>query len=253
MVPSPIVFGVTTAITIANEIAKRAYERERTNSFLDEINSGYFQPQGLYCFFMTYKPGSDSASTPMDISSTIAKYTSPGQGSFKTHLRNQKKSDGTTHGEMQLPLAAPVVYPALDHASEAQKGGWYKSSAGFVTDYMDRRAQATFADENPDSALATRPLFASSLGHPAAMTKDKVREKSRDLTGRRSKERRQGPLSMALGALMGAAGKGDSGGAQGAQGGARKGKGPIGMMKRALKPVCDFLDMVDWGEANVCI
>ncbi|KJK63850.1 hypothetical protein P875_00064666 [Aspergillus parasiticus SU-1] len=71
---------------------------------------------------------------------------------------------GKTHGLIELPEAAPLVYPDLDRAAaramegngrEAEKTREKMKSAGaWVQDYMDRKAQASYEAKNPGSSLA---------------------------------------------------------------------------------------------------
>ncbi|MCJ1445879.1 MAG: hypothetical protein MMC23_006384 [Stictis urceolatum] len=168
-IPSPTLNAVVTAVQVSEQVARRTYERARTNSFLDEMNRAWLQPQGLFALVLTYRPSSAAASVPMDLSSTIAKLA-PGeeQGVFKSQFKKIRGSDGRVQGEAQLPPAAPLIYPALDRASQEQKG-WWASKSAFVTDYMDRRAQAVYASENPGSKLGMQPEFASKWGHPDAV------------------------------------------------------------------------------------
>ena len=53
-VPMASVQAASTAITVADFIAKEAYTRSRTNTFMVEMNERYFKPQGLYCLMVTY-------------------------------------------------------------------------------------------------------------------------------------------------------------------------------------------------------
>jgi len=76
---------------------------------------------------------------------------------------------GQAFGEMELPEAAPLVFPALDkvHNPDANK---IKKGLNLVHDYNDRRAQYEYNQRNPDSALALpedqKPSFSSSLADP---------------------------------------------------------------------------------------
>ena len=87
-------------------------------------------------------------------------------------------SSGKTYGDLELPEAAPLIFPALDQlaASTTEEGvkkqNKMKSSQKFVADYFDRRAQAKYATENPNSSLAQSPSAGftsrySDPNHPA--------------------------------------------------------------------------------------
>ena len=110
-----------------------------------QINDAYFRPQGLFCLIMTYQPAKPNAPVAtFDLQNTLAK-TVPGEDAdwarkFKSSFA---PSQGTTEGAMQMPEAAPLVYPQLDAAGEGEKKNVFKRGSAFVTDYFDRRAQAT--------------------------------------------------------------------------------------------------------------
>jgi len=114
---------------------------------------------------MTHKPDERTESRPMDISSSIFK-----AATHKTsRLGNFRNSAGETRGEIELPEAAPLVFPALDQVADSGNtiGGKTKFSKT-VGDYFDRRIQAKYIQENPDSSLATAstPQFASRFSDP---------------------------------------------------------------------------------------
>ena len=92
---------------------------------------------------MSYKPNA-SVATTFDLTSTIIKATTPSDSAWKQKLKALNKSAATTHGEVEMPEAAPLIYPTLDQASDAQKEGFFARKKNFVVDYYDRRAQATF-------------------------------------------------------------------------------------------------------------
>ena len=120
------------------------YGRYRNNRFLAAINDAFFKPQGLYCLIMTYKPSAPNRpSAAFDLRSTVAKAVAGPEDTWNSKLKSKMApTQGTTQGAAQMPIAAPLVYPHLDGASEATKQSWMKRSQAFVADYMDRRAQA---------------------------------------------------------------------------------------------------------------
>src|SRR5689334_8135284 len=80
---------------------------------------------------------------------------------------------------MSLPESAPLIYPALDAAAAAavsndtalpeKKQNKLKSSQEFIASYLDRRAQAAYAGQHPDSKLVSPPSekkFASRFSDP---------------------------------------------------------------------------------------
>ncbi|KAK6001229.1 hypothetical protein QM012_002560 [Aureobasidium pullulans] len=163
---------VSMAITAATTAAMEVQGRYKTNRFLDKINKEFFMAKGLFCLVLTWNPDTDEARTAVDFNGMAAKVMNKQNGNFMTSLR---KSNGKTHGEFQWPETAPLIYPGLDAltSTSSQNAQSTKSSLKkkrqFVEDYMDRRAQAKFAKENPDSALAAgpKPEFASRFADPS--------------------------------------------------------------------------------------
>jgi hypothetical protein len=88
-------------------------------------------------------------------------------------------SSGKTYGDFSFPDAAPLVFPALDELAAAtgedaeKQKGRLRRIGNFADNYMDRRAQAKYQGENPDSLLSQgpKPKFTSryaDLNHPAS-------------------------------------------------------------------------------------
>ena len=144
----------------------------RTNKYIDTMNDKVFKPRGLYAMIMTYKPTSSSASEVVDLNSTITQAittrATPATGTAHSLAQKFKQSSGQTHGDLQLPAAAPLIFPALDALPDTQKESAFQKSGAFLGDYFDRRAQAKFEVENPDSKLnvAPRKDFASRFSDP---------------------------------------------------------------------------------------
>ncbi|KAG9527764.1 hypothetical protein KCU93_g4893, partial [Aureobasidium melanogenum] len=163
---------VSMAITAATTAAMEVQGRYMTNKSLDKMNKGFFMPKGLFCLVLTWNPDTDEARTAVDFNGMAAKVMNAQHGSFMTSLR---KSNGKTYGEFQWPETAPLIYPGLDalasipgQSSSSTKSSLQKKRR-FVEDYMDRRAQAKFAKNNPNSALAAgpKPEFASRFADPS--------------------------------------------------------------------------------------
>ncbi|KAF7873981.1 hypothetical protein EAF04_002653 [Stromatinia cepivora] len=173
-VPGPITMGVSIATQFAVGVAMELQARSRTNTFLDRMNNEFFMPRGLYCLILTYKPESSATHASVDITKAIASSLDDTTTGFKKTLKNIKLSSGTTYGELEMPEAAPLIFPALDQIAEvegsenAQKSNKFKDSGKFVTDYFDRRAQAKYAMQNPNSSLTTpKPQFLSRYSDPS--------------------------------------------------------------------------------------
>jgi hypothetical protein len=129
------------------------------------MNETLFKPHGLYAMLMTYKPGSSDASVPLDINTNIVKSVFARQGGDRSQFRT---ASGKTHGEIELPESAPLIFPALEAADPEQKKNAFKRAAAFVSDYQDRRAKAQFEYNNPGSALNLGPKeeFSSIFADP---------------------------------------------------------------------------------------
>ncbi|KAL6720248.1 hypothetical protein ACLMJK_002169 [Lecanora helva] len=180
--------------------------RHRVNTFLDEINNTFFRPRGLYAMLMTYKPTRHSwTSAPTDITQSIAKSADP-EGLSHKFTNNLKFSGGKSHTEIEIPKAAPLIFPALDAAVDdanpetaAKKENAFKKSGKFIGEYMDHRAQAEYNYDNPNSSLSVpegKPFASrySDPNHPAnsgslisLVTGGKVDPRAR--------RRRRGPIS----------------------------------------------------------
>ncbi|KAI4854256.1 hypothetical protein E4T44_00295 [Aureobasidium sp. EXF-8845] len=162
---------VSMAITAATTAAMEVQGRYKTNRFLDKINKEFFMPKGLFCLVLTWNPETSDARSAVDFEAMAAKVMK-NDGKPMTSLR---KSNGKTYGEFQWPEMAPLIYPDLhdlaaasDETEKAKRSSLQKKRQ-FVEDYMDRRAQAKFAMENPNSALAAgpKPQFTSRFSDPS--------------------------------------------------------------------------------------
>ncbi|KAH8693884.1 hypothetical protein BGW36DRAFT_463516 [Talaromyces proteolyticus] len=188
---------VTTVAQIAASAAKEVQSRSRHNTYLDRVNQEVFMPRGLVAVVMKFKPdsqlvqggsqsqgllgniggifGSMVSSERLDLSQAAVKVSQTGQipaTKIQKFRQNMHVASGVTRGEIELPDAAELVFPNLDYvASQPSVGAKakLKSANKFVQDYLDRRAQAKYAADNPGSALTSYvPKFASKLSDPTA-------------------------------------------------------------------------------------
>ncbi|KAJ5573484.1 uncharacterized protein N7459_007911 [Penicillium hispanicum] len=196
--------GITTMVTgaVVQTVAGTAWEvqhRHRANTFLDRANRDFFMPRGLYAMVIAFKdeiPGeqggplnaqSQRLGQPLfsretidinqpvgrskfDITSTVAKYNTPNHPEItkaKQRIKGLRLASGQTHGEIELPEAAPLVYPDLDEvAARAMEGEAKSESAGprdklkgagtWVQDYLDRKSQASFVSARFHALISTR-------------------------------------------------------------------------------------------------
>ncbi|RAH64411.1 uncharacterized protein BO66DRAFT_361146 [Aspergillus aculeatinus CBS 121060] len=170
---TPLPFAISTAISVAimvaTDVAIEAQSRYRQNKALDKLNQEFFRPRGLYCLVMTWDATASGARTNMDINTTI-QGTMDGQGRMSHRFQS---SSGVTNG-IESIQTAELIFPGLDFlamASKDEQAGFKKKmerGKQFLDDYLDRRAQAKFLAENPDSHLtqAGKPEFASKYADP---------------------------------------------------------------------------------------
>lgn len=171
--PLMIGFPVSFAVQFASNTGKEMQRRYRTNTYLDAVNDRLFKPHGLYCMMITYKPSqSNKKVVQVDHASTATERASRGEeAAEKKGKRFLNTEAAKSHGELSIPEAAPLIFPALDAAADAASGQedqQFKSYRAYINDYLDRRRQAKFAAQNPDNPLATLPEkpFASKYADP---------------------------------------------------------------------------------------
>ena len=179
--PDILVGLAVQAVQIAAGVGQEIQERYRTNKFLDQANRNIFMPKGLFALIVTCKPGkSDQAEVStetIDIGATaMVKYggaldqaesTADSNerleeqrnkvDEMKEKMKRLRIASGAT-SEAEIPITcAPLIFPALDAIVDAsnQEGldgegvatnikTKAKASSKFVSDYFDRRAQATY-------------------------------------------------------------------------------------------------------------
>ncbi|BDD63681.1 hypothetical protein MPDQ_000598 [Monascus purpureus] len=171
--PSVTGMAVSIAIQIATDIAIAADGRQRTNTFFAKMNKEFFIPRGLFCLVMTWNPELvDAPSMTVDVNSIISQTTNASNAGTLARLRNRfKSSDGKGYGNI-FPEVAPLVFPDLDKLVTDQdaekKLSKMKKTKAFVEKYKDKRAQAKFIAENPNSQLnqGPKPTFTSRYADP---------------------------------------------------------------------------------------
>ena len=96
---------------------------------------------------MTNRPQREAPAEPLDISQSIAKFTVPAETKMKRQLRDLRTSNGIICGEVEVPAAAPLVFPELDAAagvdgSDGTKQNPLKKSSKAINNYIEKRAEA---------------------------------------------------------------------------------------------------------------
>lgn len=136
----------STAIKLAAGAAMELQRRQRTNSFLDEVNERLFKPRGIYAMVMSFKPEQKRPidAVSLDVESLILKREQSNSGTFIGAL---KVGAGTTYGDIELPESTPLQFPDLDKAvasGDTEKSAKLKTAGKCLADYYDRRAQALY-------------------------------------------------------------------------------------------------------------
>ncbi|CAG8958235.1 hypothetical protein HYFRA_00000589, partial [Hymenoscyphus fraxineus] len=175
LTPSLIAKGASVAVRVTAGVAIAAQRASRSHSFLDRMNKEYFQPRGLYCLVITYKPDSSKSHAPLDISRSLG--PSGPVSEIHTAMRKLRVSSSTINGQLEMPEAAPLIFPHLDALAngttkeDLEKSHKITSTKAFVADYMDRRAQARFTGQNPGTTLpGEQPSFVSRYADPNSST-----------------------------------------------------------------------------------
>ncbi|KAE8317130.1 hypothetical protein BDV41DRAFT_573233 [Aspergillus transmontanensis] len=175
-IPSATATAIGFVIQVVAGTARELQSRHRKNTFLDRVNQDLLMPRGLYAMIMSFKDQQEgllrglSGATgqalftkkELDINETVEKYSNPdpNMSKFKKGLKNVRLVSGKTHGELELPEAAALLYPHLDRAAaEAAQGETgmrdkLKYAGEWVNDYLDRRAHAHCEAQHPGTALA---------------------------------------------------------------------------------------------------
>ncbi|KIV79222.1 hypothetical protein PV11_06792 [Exophiala sideris] len=162
-IPSMAVQVSALALGVGLEIASKQFMKYQTNKYLDKMNEEIFKPRGLYTAIMTFGPGSFQAGEVVDVNNNVVKSFGDRIGIKSERFRT---SSGKTYGDVELPEAAPLVFPKLDELPDHQRNN-KMNKTGFLDDYLDRRAQAKFDQDNPGSRLVvSRPEFVSKWSDP---------------------------------------------------------------------------------------
>lgn len=117
------------------------------------MNNEFFKPRGLYCLIMTYNPESNATHATVDITHSVNSSIPASSSVIQRTLNSMHLSSGNTHSALEIPEAAPLIFPPpLDGGIRIPNP--LKSSQKFVANYFDKRAQVKYASENPPKPLA---------------------------------------------------------------------------------------------------
>lgn len=173
-VPEPFTIMISLAVKKAADAASELHSRSKTNRFLDRVNDSFFAPRGLVALVMTWKPSQkDDMFAQVEFDTMQSSITKASDGSKSRRLF--ESSSGAT--SFEWPTTAPLVFPVLDELADAEnddgaqakKQSAVKRGGKFVGEYMDKRARAKWAGENPDSNMANaagKEKFSSRYADP---------------------------------------------------------------------------------------
>lgn len=196
LTPGVISLAVMTAMQVAAHANRAVQTRQKANHFLDCMNEEMFVPAGLYAMVIKYKqdlnPNRSDHFTPLGhnfgigtekinltASHAIAKVNrtvpDPTSRALSHHMQDLRLTSSTTRGTVELPEAAPLIFPYLDRAIDLNGTGGLPPNAVqdhgvFLQDYQDRRLQALSGMDKPSNGLALsedKRSFDSKLADPA--------------------------------------------------------------------------------------
>ncbi|ETS07092.1 hypothetical protein M419DRAFT_5319 [Trichoderma reesei RUT C-30] len=182
-VPEPITIAVSIAAQVGTQVSLQAHSRSKTNTFLNKMNAEFFRPLGLIAVILTWKPSrAGEVVTQATFDEALEQATQhasgPGTGAASSFNNKMQASHGTT--SFEWPESAPLVFPTLDKLANTPGGRQAVEDAGkkpnglkrgmnFAMEYMDKRSQAQWANEHPESRLAQlneKPGFHSRYADP---------------------------------------------------------------------------------------
>ncbi|KAJ5239495.1 hypothetical protein N7468_004114 [Penicillium chermesinum] len=174
--PEVIVMGVAAAVQAGAWVANKGYVRGKTNNVMDKYNRELFAPHGLFCMIMKYEPELKEPKNPSrlkHLASLAVNGSSNGGGS--AWMRNPVSGESQGPGGL-LTAVAPLIYmdnrrdhkqylsespsessdsrksdPAGGKTSTKEKA---KKAFDSFSDYLDRRARATYVSENGNDVLS---------------------------------------------------------------------------------------------------
>ncbi|OJJ29661.1 hypothetical protein ASPWEDRAFT_177402 [Aspergillus wentii DTO 134E9] len=168
-------FAVGVAMQIATTTAITMEGRRRSNNFFDVANRDIFMPRGLFCLVMTWNPDIDDPHVIYGLDEAIDKAMPKAGGGFEKLKHKYAKSSGESHANQFFAEIAPLEFPDLDRLGDAKTKEKHKTfkehtQAKYerVSAYKDKREQAKFNADHPDSALThgPKPEFSSRYADP---------------------------------------------------------------------------------------
>ena len=108
---------------------------------------------------MKYDPEENASDERVDMSSTIMKSLFAPNSRTKDQMRKLQTASAKTYGEVEMPEAAPLIFPGLDHVEDIDENGkpkrGFKKTGEFIANYYDKQAQVRYV--GPLSAFLQCP------------------------------------------------------------------------------------------------
>jgi hypothetical protein len=124
-----------------------------------------FSNHMVYALAMAYQPDSDDLVQDVNMNTNVLTSIASREVGHKSRFAN---AHGTTKREIEIPEPAPLIFPELDALPENEKENVFKRSGKRLGDYFERRAQAKFEKQHPESKLNIHQesYFASRFSDP---------------------------------------------------------------------------------------
>ncbi|KAH6609094.1 hypothetical protein Trco_002440 [Trichoderma cornu-damae] len=183
-VPEPVTIAVSIAAQVTTQVSLQVHSRSKTNTFLNKMNAEFFRPLGLIVVLMTWKPSrAGDVVTQATFDASLERATQNASGPRPGVVGEFNNKMQASHGitDFEWPESAPLVFPTLDKLAGTPEGRQAVADAGkkqpnsvmrsmiFAMDYVDKRSQAQWASEHPESRLAqlgVKPEFHSRYADP---------------------------------------------------------------------------------------
>ncbi len=204
-IPDPSALCIGAVVGVATAAAMEAQSRYRSGRFLDRVNSEFFMPRGVVCAVVTWSP--DAVDNSLVLAHDFEgghRPAEPAAGGLVTGVMTGKLSTNEAlkrlqhdanermkpyTGGFQCCEPAPLVFSAADEKQDAATMGVASDGTEtakkkkknavdrgeiWLDGFMDKRAQAKWIQESPESTVATsmpKPVFRSRYadpGHPAS-------------------------------------------------------------------------------------
>ena len=166
--PAAVAHAASFAIAKSVGVGMTMQSRYRQNNVLELLNTEFFQPRGLYALVVTYRPGYRTT-VDMNVNQHPAQPTDGNEHSTPSLSQRFASSNSTGNAEFET---AELIFPEHDVPEEEGFKNSMKNFKNFSGEYFDRRGQAEFRNENPESSLNinSRAEYESRYADPNDVT-----------------------------------------------------------------------------------